>query len=1294
MKTKHILTALALPAMFAACTADDIEGLNNGMQQGERAKLSADFVLNVRNNGVESRYAVESDGAGLKFINEEGDMIGANLIDVYDPTEIDPAKWNITPYVAPSLPFKCIGVNEWKSDAELGVGNYLFTYPFNAKDNGRAAAQFELPRIQKYNSENINAIIAANNKAVGAVVLSEGQTEAEAGLKNLYTYPKVIVNFDNGEEVKKITKVILQKTSGEFTYKGGIHHEAVAAMFYNEAKWVEKYMKDNKVAEKEAKEAYWAQFETSDFIIDNKVAALKNADGNAVTDNGLYSYGEPGTTPYLIVEMDEAVVANATTNNKSAEVRLMMPSEADFGTTNIKMHIVTDNGTYAIDFNSVSEDIVFKTDNTAKIKAALTRSSANTLRTKNLKLSIDKSQGLGNIVTTAADWNTLVENKSAATQDVVVSILSDEFALTKDLKMPLNEKGFTITSKIAVEGAIELSNINVQNTIVVKKDAVLTTSESFEANVVRVEEGGELVFAAELNDKDEVVEYDGVTAIENFGVVTVPANVIAKVVLKDMTNDVNLAKANTGVLNVGSASRAAGDAVANLYGRNYGTINNHGIINAYGFLNETPAYKNIGYEQDEETGEWDGAPTINNYGTFNVPAQTTTNKALFVNAGILTSNIKNGIFKNETFSNNYPATLEVKDGATTFIDTNKGAVIVLEKVAPANFTIFDAKELSEYEDEDRGTIKFVATGKEPIELKDSPVNLLVAEGAIELKNTFTYTATNATSATVCALPNLNVMNGGSVKIAATTGTGTSTVIRTAVSNLNIMEGDATVGADMNTVAAINVAKDATLTVPAATTLTIADYDAVAGEGTLQVNGILVVGTESGDATGYVANPSIPAESIITLGKQGKVYGSKYQAPANNAVGKSMIYTSGTLHEAWVALIGTDTNDFVKSLTINGTIDMSKSCEHEGTVKKNSSYTNVFNKAVVLGTNGSIINLTKAMAVTSESLTVNDDATIQGTANLEIMTTSELTVAQGATLTVKDGWLIINTTAVKGQNCEAINIKGNVNGVIAAKNAAGEYLFWNVNKSVWVEATSEGAPENSTVTLNATSSDLKNVLAANTNAVVNLASFDGLTGKINLNGNKLVIANRHINSDLQIENGTIEGIVYVKSGKSASFKNITFKAENIANNTAALEIDGGASEVMLENCKFLVKNGYPIMTGYNGSTNLSINACEFTNYKGNTKNPYINPIVGGNIIIKDSKFDMSVTCEVEGKEANFEITGNTFNGTFGIATAKSVKADTQAFLNAVLDENTFNGENKIEVYRIDNGKTYYFNEKFQ
>ena len=78
MKTKHILTALALPAMLAACTAEDIVSESSSVQM-DRAKLSENFVLKVGVDGVESRY--DANGGAPKF--ETGDKIGAALIDQY-----------------------------------------------------------------------------------------------------------------------------------------------------------------------------------------------------------------------------------------------------------------------------------------------------------------------------------------------------------------------------------------------------------------------------------------------------------------------------------------------------------------------------------------------------------------------------------------------------------------------------------------------------------------------------------------------------------------------------------------------------------------------------------------------------------------------------------------------------------------------------------------------------------------------------------------------------------------------------------------------------------------------------------------------------------------------------------------------------------------------------------------------------------------------------------------------------------------------------------------------------------
>ncbi|MCD8079962.1 MAG: hypothetical protein LUF04_05990 [Bacteroides sp.] len=62
MKTRHFLTALALPALFAACTADEFESTNFDQAQSQRPLLSEDFRLRVGED-VNTRYAVEGDNS-------------------------------------------------------------------------------------------------------------------------------------------------------------------------------------------------------------------------------------------------------------------------------------------------------------------------------------------------------------------------------------------------------------------------------------------------------------------------------------------------------------------------------------------------------------------------------------------------------------------------------------------------------------------------------------------------------------------------------------------------------------------------------------------------------------------------------------------------------------------------------------------------------------------------------------------------------------------------------------------------------------------------------------------------------------------------------------------------------------------------------------------------------------------------------------------------------------------------------------------------------------------------------
>lgn len=92
MKTTHLLTTWALSALFVACTADEFKVANPDNVSQDRAKVHPDFVLLTED--LQTRYAVEG-GAGISFDFEQGDQMGAVLIDEYEEG-MNPEDFNVT----------------------------------------------------------------------------------------------------------------------------------------------------------------------------------------------------------------------------------------------------------------------------------------------------------------------------------------------------------------------------------------------------------------------------------------------------------------------------------------------------------------------------------------------------------------------------------------------------------------------------------------------------------------------------------------------------------------------------------------------------------------------------------------------------------------------------------------------------------------------------------------------------------------------------------------------------------------------------------------------------------------------------------------------------------------------------------------------------------------------------------------------------------------------------------------------------------------------------------------------
>lgn len=725
MKTKHILTALALPALLAACNNDEFESMNFEQAQSERPLLSEDFVLKMGFEGADTRYAVEGDGS-LDFKFTDGDQLGAAIIDVYDynlPIE----DWEVIYSLAGNNPFTYnANADEWKSATRLGIGHYLYVYPYSPEDNNRAAVSYSLPTIQElYQTEDgavdLNAAIEKGNKAVYSNILDEGNQTLEASLKNLYAYPKFVINFDNGQNVTSVSKVVLEYDNGEgFAVKGGFNHKDVADWFADP-------------------KTDWKEVQTKDLIID------KDDDDFGAAQN----YTTIDYSKYLIAKLPKnaKVQTNSVTNNKYIEVRFMMPSAkmtysgtaytGDYAEA-LNMYIYTNNGVYQI--KNVFDNIVFKDTTPVELKERVfARTTSFTLNMKNLT-SANKVDDNLNIVTNVEDWNNLVSaygsfEKFTATAPLKVAVVGEDFTLNASAKMP-SKAIFEITTEVKVEGEVTLSNVKVTNTVTVEEHATLTTSGSFTAK--KVENNGTMNIAVATNKDGDVVPYSGVGEIENNGTLNIA---------KD-------AKATFALVNTKGAV-VTNNGEITISGDNSGEINNEAIIKTTGFTNNKPA-----------DAKKDPMPTINNAADARIMAQSDKliNNALIVNKGSITCKNMGGEIVNN-------GDLDSKETALTYITDNTNGTIIVYSENTTNLTIGKGEGVVEY-----------TTDKTSVDFTNSLVNTVIASKDL------TVTGKRLASVTFEKTAALTLGKGGYVDILNVNGGITTVKSNMDVTTLNVAKG--------------------------------------------------------------------------------------------------------------------------------------------------------------------------------------------------------------------------------------------------------------------------------------------------------------------------------------------------------------------------------------------------------------------------------------------------------------------------------------------------------------------------
>lgn len=193
MRTKHLLWALALPAVFAACTNDDFESVvqDNNALQGR--PVAGDVELNFDFGNADTRLTTN-------FEFEEGDEIGATLMDEYVATGVTdyniwgiPANQNIyrfVDYIQTNYRYTNTA-NGWENSNLLCSGNYFFYYPYTAQLNTRVAFEKYLnPNqvLKEESSAGARQVVIDNQMFVG-YKLVEGATEGSTQVLNVSMQP-------------------------------------------------------------------------------------------------------------------------------------------------------------------------------------------------------------------------------------------------------------------------------------------------------------------------------------------------------------------------------------------------------------------------------------------------------------------------------------------------------------------------------------------------------------------------------------------------------------------------------------------------------------------------------------------------------------------------------------------------------------------------------------------------------------------------------------------------------------------------------------------------------------------------------------------------------------------------------------------------------------------------------------------------------------------------------------------------------------------------------------------------
>jgi len=618
MRTKHLITAMVLPALFAACTAEELVENNATALQG-RALLDPNFSISVEGNGVDSRFSWNEAAFGWNAFTAN-DKFSAGLVDDASGTIQDKV---LTNYI-----FSSEDATNYTTTSQMVEGAYFFySYPGFETSAARAEVPFDLTSQVKVDLNNPAATVETNQLFVSPIyTLKAKKANEKLPLYFISYWSTAAVKVKNTSgSTMKIRRITLTDATNEFAVKGKLSPKALKTsnLVYTWNDEANTYVLPNNVVKENI-----------------KLAAIHDADPTIVKTQDVITVD---CQAYELANGEEALayIQVPAGRHTSVGVDIVVEIETSLGTAlkDIKFDMVANGtdgaGAACVDFKRGHTIPVYGIED-GGVKAFVINKIVLASAEAQTGVYADSYEALESIVLNNDDYDgdandPIVVNNLGALQlnDDVMYLLSQTNKVVKfqnEIEVTSEGNGIVKNAQFAKGAKVVAGNITFKDGVVLDANQILTINEDATATIAegtwnnvgsKISNSGILTLA-----KNNIA----ITNIENSaskGHVVIGANVtlgtggvVAMTAAKSLTVNSNKEFIVNKAYTIGRTQSIT----------NYGTITSSDYVdgtNTYYYLTNKGTITNNGTieECENAAGYYYGTtwitPTINNYGVLN-----------------------------------------------------------------------------------------------------------------------------------------------------------------------------------------------------------------------------------------------------------------------------------------------------------------------------------------------------------------------------------------------------------------------------------------------------------------------------------------------------------------------------------------------------------------------------------------------------------------------------------------------------------------------------------------------------